>query len=488
MNSIHIPVSNTNTQLHSPYANYVFVGKKKGIKHQIYKFAVLFVISFFILLIIPDYQQQTASQEWCRQIALISLGMLLFQIFSLRWMMLEFRFLPLMFLIILYMFNFPQVILYGFDLEQVERHQGYSSIFYYNNVPQAVDLAFKSITGIFLGMSLILIRQAKWSHSSTNDKVIKLYRLPAIIIIFTLGFIADLVCNVFVVLTMGYASMESVPYMNIVRYFSLLLPSAIVIILSSPSFTLIRKKQILFIFVIYKVLCMLGGYRAFSLISILLTFYIYYKLCSPFKIKLKHILVAIIIIHLGSGMMKGIRDTRQQGVNVGTIFGSMFDMNNNAILSLLSDFGVSLSIISEVLESTNGLPIKGSYLIGSFTTIIPGASFIVGDAGYQNMDEELGLRNAGGSLIGDLVYDYGANNVVISSLLLGLIFGLIFEKFETSLSKLSPFLLAYLLPIMVDLLFCVRSSLAKMPREIVWYFLLLGFLTFFIPRRKVRVN
>lgn len=453
-------------------------------KRQLFKFFVTFALSLLFLLTIPDYRSEVATQDWCRTISYYVFIMLIFQLVTLKWMMVEFRLLPLAFLFILYIFNFPQVVLYGFDLEQVDRHEGFSSVFYFNNVPESVDVALKSITGLFLGLCTILLFQSKSTNTVSNNKTYKTYKYPPIKLIFFIGFVADLICNVFVVITMGYADVDNVPYMNIVRYFSLLLPSAVVAIFADPEINSRTKKRIFIFFLTYKILCMLGGYRAFALISILLSFYVYYKICSPFKVKFKHILIAIILIQIGGGMLAGIRDTRQNGVKIDIVINSMLDINNNAILSLLSDFGVTLSIICTVLDSTNGIPINGSHLLGSFATIIPGASDIVKNSNYQNMEGELGLRNAGGSLIGDLVFDYGKDSIIVTSLILGCLYGFVFERFEKSLNNLSPFALAYLFPILVDLIFCARSTLAKMPREIVWYFILLGFMTVITPKRK----
>lgn len=459
-------------------------------KRQVFKFVTLLILSLLILMILPDSKSQIASQDWCRQITYVVVSLLLYQLITLKWMMTEFRVLPLAFILVLYIFNFSQVALYGFDLEQVDRHEGFSSIFYFSNVPEAVDIALKSITGIYIALCFSLIFQAtnNSKHIEIKERIVKVYRQPAVLLIFIVGFIADIICNVFVVLTIGYAQIDNVPYLNIVRYFSLLLPSAVVLIISDPISSL-KKKQIVFVsFIAYKVICMLGGYRAYAFISILLAFYVYYKICEPFRIRFKHIIIGLVVIQLGSGLLAGIRDTRQQGVNVQSVLASTFDLNNNAVFSLLSDFGVTLSIISTVLDATNGKPIQGSYLMGSLTTIIPGASSLVQNTGYQNMEEELGLRNAGGSLIGDLVFDYGVDKILFTSIILGLLYGFIFEKFEQSIKNLSPFALAYLFPVLVDLIFCARSSLAKMPREIVWYFLLLGLFTIIIPRRSVRIN
>ena len=463
--------------------------RKANSNRQIFKIAGIFIISIFLLLIMPDSEGKAASPEWCREVSYYLFVLLAFQLFFLKWIMRDFRILPLIFIIILYLFNFPQIILYGFDLEQVDRHEGYSSIFYYSNVPDVFVIAVRAIMAIFWGFCATISFQSKNGNKVANkDVYIRVYRQPSVLLIFTIGFIADLICNVFVVITMGYADIDNVPYMNIVKYFSFLLSASVVIIFANPTVSLSTKRNVLIAFLIYKLLCMFGGYRGFALINILLVLYVYHRICLPFKFRAKHIILGLLIIQLGSGMMKGIRDTRQEGVDVGKVVTSMFDLNNNAVLALLSDFGVSLGITCEVMETTNGKPIEGTYLFGSIATVVPGSSSLVKRFGYHNMDEELGLRNAGGSLIADLVFDYGAESILWTALILGMIYGFIFERFESSLKHLSPFALAYLFPILVDLIFCARSSLAKIPREVVWYFLIIGFFTIIIPRRKIELS
>lgn len=451
-------------------------------KRNIYKYAIFLVLSIFFVIMIPE--SPTATTEWCRSIALFLLVLFMFQVLSFRWVLgKQSHVLPIIFLLILYIFNFPQIVLNGFNIDPTDETNPAKMLVNSSMITTSVHVAITSIVGLFLGMTIVYAVRNK-DFVKRDMIVIKDYSTVAIFTIFLLGFVADIIVNVISIVLYGYSDevVEGLPYMNIIRVFSLLLPSAVILSFTKPSYSLVTKRNILLLFVLYKIFCMMGGYRGFALINVLLVLFSYYKLCSPFKIKLKHVIIGVIILVLGSGVMVGIRDSRQTGVDINVVIDAMFDFKNNAVLSLLYEFGWSINVINIVLSEIGENSSRG--LLGSFLDIIPGVSSLGLSSSENSMDSQLGLRFFGGNLIADLLWGYGRNLLFLSSFILGIIYAVFFELFERSLLKRNPFLLAYLFPILVDFIFCARSTITRMPRGIVWYFLLLLFLTKCFTRKK----
>lgn len=459
---------------------------KSEAKRNIYKYIVFLVLSILFLMIIPE--SKSATTEWCRSIAIYLFVLFIFQVLSFRWVLgKQSHLLPIIFLLILYIFNFPQIILNGFNIDPSDETNPAKMLVNSSMITTSIHVAITSIVSLFLGMTIVYMVRSK-DFVVTKILYVKEYSTYSILLIFIIGFAADIILNVVSVVLYGYSEdiVEGLPYMNLVRIFSLLLPSAVILSFTKTSYSIGAKRNILLLFVFYKFLCMMGGYRGFALINILLVLFSYYKLCSPFKIKLKHIIIGMIILVLGSGVMVGIRESRQTGVDIYMVVDAMFDFKNSAVLSLLYEFGGSINVINVVLNEIGENSHRG--LLGSFIDIIPGTSSLGLSSAENSMDSELGLRFFGGNLIADLLYGYGRNLLFLSSFILGIIYAVFFELFERSLQKRNPFLLAYLFPILVDLFFCARSTITKMPREIVWYFLLLYFLTAISSRKKIKVR
>ena len=455
-------------------------------KRNIYKYVVFVVLSIFFVIMIPE--STSATTGWCRSIALFLFVLFIFQVLSFRWVLgKQSHVLPIIFLLILYIFNFPQIVLNGFNIDPSDETNPAKMLVNSSMITTSVHVAITSIVGLFLGMTIFYIVRNK-DFITRDISVVKEYSTVAILTIFILGLIADIIANVVTVVLYGYSTdiVEGIPYMNIVRFFSLLLPSAVILSFTKHSYSLVSKRNILLLFVLYKFLCIMGGYRGFALINILLVLFSYYKLCSPFKIKSKHIIIGVILLVLGSGLMVGVRESRHEGVDIKMVVDAMFDFEHNAVLNLLYEFGGSINVVNVVLSEIGENSSKG--LLDSFLNIIPGTSSLGLSSAENSMDSELGLRFLGGNLIADLLYGYGRNAMLISSFILGIIFAFFFEMFEKALEKRDPFILAYTFPIIVDLIFCSRSSITKMPREIVWFFLLIFFLTAIFPRKKYKVK
>lgn len=419
-----------------------------------------------ILLLIPNIcKSSDVSIKWSLFVLLFAAGVLVFQLVSLKWFSPQRRFVFPLFIILSYLFNISQVGLYGVGYELSDT-VGWSSVFKSDDVQDATMVALESIVSLFWGGITYLVffdKRKQFKHKeTTGNAFVKVALL--------LGFIADFFVSIYMPITVGYSNLESSLLLNILRLFSLLFSSAIALMITDDSLSVKKRKKILIFFVCFKLVCMLSGYRAFSLINIVLAIYLYHKTTNTIRFTFKTVLLLIAGAILGSALLVAVRETRQTGVDLSVMAG--MGVANNPILDLLAEFGITLNVLIVDLRELAGRGMDGGQLYTSLLSIVPGASSLFPGVDFDGltMDTALDLRGIGGSYVGDLLFDFGIKGIIWSSFVLGIFISWMFETFETAIENKRYALLAFLFPLTVDVVFCVRSSLAKMPREIVWYF------------------
>ena len=151
----------------------------------------------------------------------------------------------------------------------------------------------------------------------------------------------------------------------------------------------------------------------------------------------------------------------------------------------MAEFGGTQNVVCQVVSTFGGTAAGGKQLLGSILSIIPGISSIVTmDFSKMSLESAMNSHAIGGTYIGDLLFDFGSPGLFWSAIILGIVFFEIYELYEKSIVRSNYFYVALLAPIIVDLIFCVRSSMAKMPRMTIWY-LVLFLLLHLLLNRKV---
>lgn len=145
---------------------------------------------------------------------------------------------------------------------------------------------------------------------------------------------------------------------------------------------------------------------------------------------------------------------------------------------MMSEFGITENVLCVLASTLEGIASGGKQLLYSFIIIIPGIGSIAPGLDYDNafMESKLNIHNYGGTYIGDMLYDFGALGLLLSCIVLGLFFAFLYEWYERNIEEGHKINVAVASPIIVDFIFCVRSSLAKMPRMIAWYLAVAGVL------------
>lgn len=419
----------------------------------------------------PDFANNgVLDTNACFTAFIYSLLLITYQLMTFRYMIPRHSVLIVVFLVLSYLFNLSQIVLFGFDYQISDTLSSLSilnSIYY--SCSEAISVAFQSLIGIFIGIS-------SYYFLKKPDKMVekkKTYNTNLFIsLAFIIGFLCDIFNNVITVLTFGYANIESSPILFVTRILSLLLLSAVVLYLLNDKYTIKARRTMLIIFVIFKLLCILTGYRAYASISIFLVTYVYFRYCLKLKIKKKHFFLGLLLLQILSSVFVSVRDMRQTSVDAAKVLETVFSFDKSIVFDMLAEFGITLNVLNTVINEMHGIGTGGGQLFTSIVSVVPGAREFLPGINFAdlNMDEYLGIHGIGGSYIGDLVFDFGTNYITIASIFAGLFFTHIFDKFEISLKNKEYIKASFWAPLIVEIIFCVRSSTYKLPRLIVWYF------------------
>lgn len=443
-------------------------------------YLILSIVLLGFLFLLPALGAGAVSIKWSLTVFIFCALLLAFQIISIRWFIPRQRLIFILFIILSYLFNISQVFLYGIGYELSE-NVGWASILKSNDVQDATIIAIKSIICFFWGGVTFFVF---FNNSNSKKNFLETPGKLFVTVLLVVGFLCDVITNIYYPIAYGYAEGESSLLRTMLRLFGFLFSSAIVLKLSDCSIPKERRKMILLFFIGYKLICMMTGYRAFSLINIAMAVYVYVRVTGGLKLTFKAVVLTIGAIVIGSALLVTVRNTRQTGVDLSSMAG--IGVSGNPIFDIIAEFGITLNVIIAALRDMNGIGVGGGQLFTSFLSIIPGASSLFPNVDFYGltMDTALDIRGIGGSYIGDLVFDFGANGISVSSFILGIILTPLFESFERAIDQKRYVYMAFMFPMMVSFIYCVRSSLAKMPREFVWFFIIFYILWLFFAKRK----
>lgn len=425
----------------------------------------------------------TYNSSWINETAIFIIILFLTQLVLVRKVIPPKRVIIYVVLAFLFIFHFSHIILQAvqYDFGSNTRNNVFFR-FNDNIVYQATHYGIEGSIGIFIGIVLYYTFYKKRRIRKEKLFIEKDNCVLAIIFV-VIGLIADITYSLNSIIAMftgGYALVqESLTSMFYgVRVVSYLLLAGILLLLQNDRLSLQRKKIILYIFIGYKILMMLSGLRAYGLINILLCLYVFYRNVDKIKFNIKFILLGLLALQLGGGLIIGIREARTTGMELGSIIGYMFDIRSNIVFNMMSEFGITENVLCVLASTLEGIASGGKQLLYSFIIIIPGIGSIAPGLDYDNafMESKLNIHNYGGTYIGDMLYDFGALGLLLSCIVLGLFFAFLYEWYERNIEEGHKINVAVASPIIVDFIFCVRSSLAKMPRMIAWYLAVAGVL------------
>lgn len=435
-------------------------------------FILALLLQVLLLFLLPE--EHESREEWSVTVTIYSVIALIFQLISLKFILPPKSYLITTFVILSYLFNFGQIFVEaaGYEMPELILTQ---SIWKNTGVFHAATLALESIAGLFLGIIFYYTFIYKGIKLKETIKNVVEPRITFVIILLFLGFICDLVYTIHISFTLGYGEVEERDaFFGMVRLISYLFPTSIAFLLTRQKISLDTKTTILVFFLVYKFISIFSGYRGFPVINIILILYLYFRVCRSVKITFSKAIILIGAGVLGICILVAVRETRTSGVEVGLIIDIITNSDNNVFFNILAENGVTLNPLCAVVDEKGGEGVGGWQLITSMMSILPGVKTLFPGIDYYNLqlDTALDMRHFGGSWISDLCFDFGEVGLVPSSIIFGIVISAFIGAFDLAIIRKRFVYVSFMFPIIVDLFFCIRSTVSKMPRNIVWYFIL----------------
>lgn len=443
--------------------------------------AIIFIVFFHVLNNV--YVDDGDTVAWCKGITPFILVLLCSSLLIIHIMAPPNRLIIYLVTVLYFIFHFSHIILQGFEYDFGTNTR--NNVFFRQtevNVINATHIEISACLGLVLGIILFFLFYNEKPMPKEQSYIEHNVESLSIILIIV-GFIADLISSGQAIMALflgGYANVQdtiSGAFYGI-KIFSYLLLPGVLIYIQDRNKSNARRRNILILFIFYKVIMMFSGLRAYGLINIMIVTYVYFRNEKIQKIRFRHVILAILALQIGGGLIVGIREARTTGMDIGTIVSYMFDFRSNILFNMLSEFGITQNVVCEVLKGMNGAGNCGRQLLYSLLIVIPGISKIAPNLDYSSafLEDSLQIHNYGGSYVADILFDFGENGVLIGCIILGIFFTALYEWYERNIQENNRLYVAIASPIIVDFIFCVRSSMAKMPRMIVWYLSVVLFL------------
>lgn len=379
------------------------------------------------------------------------------------------------FLMFFITFNFGQCLLWAFGIH-TEKEIGatllYGRIDCDNRLIVMAQIMF-IICFITINCGAILVHKKKKKYQKINNSKIELRRnalfyasviLAIISVPITLYVVSN---NYLTASTYGYKSLYYGEYVkNYPAYIDistmLFMPSLIGLLIGSN-----YKKNIRYIvyiiFIIYAGISLLSGDRGEWIMKLIILFWAdnqFYK-----KRNMKKMIILGIVAYLCLYIMNAIVSLRNVGISVEKVIEVLSSSENNPAVSLLTEFGYSMSVNITMLNEKVIFPYGNTYFMSILTMFATSISKLFGLEYVQLhtwfSSEYLRISyGADFSIIGEAIINYGVYLAPFIILILGAIISKItfVEKDKNN-------------PLLVTLYLNISTILLKWPRTTTWIIL-----------------
>ena len=393
-----------------------------------------------------------------------------------------------MFFLVLFLFNFGQVILVAFEhTKNISIYLRYFSTEENYYAFRLINISFAMMGfGMLFGLCLDdkcceQVLETENRELKTNDLRKKAFFLLAMT--FPVKFFIDL-GTLYLGLTessnVANVWRRSIPDV-IVSYgsFSIIGMGALIVALKNDP----GKQRIFFwLFFVYITIMMLGGKRSENVAYICILLLLYLK-TQVKKLQLKNVLLYTVVAYLFLAILSTIVYARTylDVRNAESLFDTFLFclIEKNPVISAMRDYGTTgytaMCVLLKWLENFD--PSHGMSYIGGFASVFPNVGDIFGsinrDSAFafalQN-NNMLDSRyfNIGGSLIGELFFNFGILGGIRGGVVVGLVIGIVSKKIDRYISNGIDYKVGYYIATASALLYWVREYFGGISREIVW--------------------
>lgn len=395
-----------------------------------------------------------------------------------------------LFILILWLFNFGQVFLVGLNIIQnLTIYLNYFSVAQNYEAFKYINFAFAAISiGMLCAQSINKSDIEAKRICKTDYNYLRGMQKKAIFLIavtFPVKVVID-IPTLLIGLTQGFGAanvwQNSIPDV-IVTYGTISIIGIGLWIVSLREEE--RKQKIVFIsFILYIVVMMMGGKRSENVAYICILFLLFAK-SRNMKLNLKKIVVYVVFAYLLLTILSTIVYARQyvSERNIRTLSETFWQCltTKNMFISACRDYGTTGYTAECVITYwlPNYSPSHGMSYIGGLASIFPNIGDIFGkinrSTGFafllqQNHALDPRYINIGGSMIGELFFNFGIWGGICGSYVVGTIIGTVSRKVTSYLGHEIDFKVVYYVALMSALTYWVRDYFGGISREIVWSF------------------
>lgn len=429
-----------------------------------------YVIAYVVICFSLHMIEEMELNKWIVCMFTVTIVAVLVEIIYYMFVFRERNLLVLVFMVLTILFHFSHLLLLVI---------GYSFGSTVTNLPMvrfgehAARMAFQiSLRFQFANFLGFFLADFMNRHKNNKGYVgIRTGDIPAFtLMVFVIGIIAwswRTLKTLFLTSTYGYATVKAGNMdIYLVLFGRLLMVAFILMIMRTRNS--FKRIMILGFGILLYTLAMISGERAYNLISIGVLLYVYFISSNKTMIRIRYfamisILGIALIIFLNT-----IRLTRENGMNLDLLLGSLREASSSPILSLINEFGISENVMAKICAEMQSIN-HGLQLLTAFIIVIPGISYIFPiDYTGLTLAGKFDAHYLGGSFIADFYFDFGELGILFS-ILYGILMAKFFYYYTDAIKRHKYFMVAYLSPILIELIFTIRSTTYKIPRLIVFY-------------------
>lgn len=469
------------------------INNQGNLYFRIFLLAVMIVLNIILLLIASAVDQN----NWITIMAILSILQLVINVFSITKLGENFFSLPVLFLLISWVFHFGNIIIIGFDLSSTLKIYNITNIVPSNIFRDTVEFSLYVQSFVAFGIFLVLIFSKKYESAvSTEFEDDKNY-LSLIKNIGTILFIIGVVPTLYIdigklvlFITSGYLATYSLeqngPLIVLARLFKVGIIMLIIGNKNKPK----TATTIFILIVVYQLFAMLSGNRGRAVIEIIGLFYLYTNMI--YRIKFKNILFYGILGYLLIIILNAMSIFRlNKSPNLeGLIYALTESLQTSPIMQILSEFGATIitACYSLMFFSGDEYIQYGKNYLYSFVTMFPNVGGIYNTI-YEktiyvmNFPESY-RRFLGGSYIGELYYSMKTGGVPFA-MIIGIFISLFSQKIKQASIQKKYILLSIYMIIFPDILWWIRGYFIEIVRYPIWIALVIYVIYNFLNRKSI---